>query len=68
MTVSSQVKQTMASLNGSQAMLQAYITQLQDTETKEVFQQSLEVIEQITGDLDKRIQNLELEEPQYKGY
>lgn len=68
MTVSSQVKQTMASLNGAKGTLRAYITQVQDVETKEVYQIALKELDQITKDIEKRLQLLELEEPQYKGY
>lgn len=68
MTVSSQVKQTLASLNGAKGILRVYTTQVQDLKTKEVYQEALKELEQITGDLEKRLQTLEFEEPQYKGY
>lgn len=67
MTVASQVKQTLAGLNGIQGTLRAYFTQAQDTETKKVYDEALEVTKDIINDLEKRVQVLEFEEPQYKG-
>lgn len=67
MTVASQVKQTLASLKGVQGTLRIYSTQTQDDETKSVFSEALEVTEDIVNDLEKRVQVLEFQEPQYKG-
>lgn len=67
MTVASQVKQTLAGLNGVQGTLRIYSAQTQDSETKIVFNEALEVTKEIINDLEKRIQVLEFQEPQYKG-
>lgn len=68
MTVSSQVKQTLASLKGAQGTLRMYLTQTQDEKTKAVYNDVLKTTEDIITDLEKRIQTLEFEEPQYKGF
>lgn len=68
MTVSSQVKQTLAGLKGAQGTLRIYSTQTRDEETKAVYSEVLEVTEDIIKDLEKRVQTLEFEEPQYKGF
>lgn len=67
MTVASQVKQTLASLKGAQGTLRIYSTQTRDEETKGVYNEALEVTEGIIDDLEKRLQTLEFQEPQYKG-
>ncbi|MCX7922595.1 MAG: DUF1657 domain-containing protein [Clostridia bacterium] len=67
MTVASQVKQTLAGLKGVQGTLRIYSTQTQDDETKIVFNEALEVTREIINDLEKRVQVLEFQEPQYKG-
>jgi len=67
MTVASQVKQTLAGLKGVQGTLRIYSTQTQNDETKNVFKEALEVTDNIVNDLEKRVQVLEFQEPQYKG-
>jgi len=67
MTVGSQVKQTLASLKGARGTLRVYSTQTRDKETRSVFTNALEITSSIIGDLEKRLQTLESEEPQYKG-
>lgn len=68
MTVSSQVKQTLASLKGAQGTLRTYSTQAQHEKSKSAYQEALEITDEIIKDLEKRIQTLEFQEPQYKGY
>jgi len=67
MTVSSRVKQTLSSLKGAQATLRIYSTQTQDEETRAIYKKSLKTTDEIIKDLEKRLQTLEFEEPQYKG-
>jgi len=67
MTVASQVKQTIASLKGTRGTLRVYITQTRDDETRSVFTDALNETNTIIEDLEKRLQVLEFEEPQYKG-
>lgn len=67
MTVASQVKQTLAELKGVQGTIRIYSAQTQDEETKTVFHETLEITGGIINDLEKRVQILEFQEPQYKG-
>ncbi|KUO51065.1 MAG: hypothetical protein APF76_16350 [Desulfitibacter sp. BRH_c19] len=68
MTVIAKVKQTLASLKGVQGTLNIYATQTEDKETRYVFKEAVQVSTDIIKELEARIQNLEFEEPQYKGY
>ncbi|MHB1405775.1 MAG: DUF1657 domain-containing protein [Desulfitobacteriaceae bacterium] len=67
MTVASQVKQTLAILKGVQGTLRIYSTQTQDEETVSVYKEALETTAAVISDLEKRMQVLEFQEPQYKG-
>ena len=67
MTVASQVKQTLASLKGVQGTLRIYSTQTQDEETVSIYREALETTSAVINDLEKRVQVLEFQEPQYKG-
>ena len=68
MTVISKVKQTLAALKGVKGTLDVYAAQTGDKETREVFSEAVHISEDIIEDLETRIQKLEFEEPQYKGY
>jgi len=67
MTVASQVKQTLAGLKGVQGTLRIYSTQTQDDETAAIYKEAIETTEAVINDLEKRVQFLEYQEPQYKG-
>jgi len=67
MTVASQVKQTIATLKGSQGTLRLYASQTRNEETKLVYKEALATTETIINDLERRMQTLEYQEPQYKG-
>jgi len=67
MTVASQVKQTLAGLKGVQGTLRIYSSQSQDEESKKVLDDAMNVTHEIINDLERRLQVLEFEEPQYKG-
>ncbi len=67
MTVGAKVKQTIATLKGIKGTLEIYAYQCQDQESASVYQEGLQAVSEITGDLEKRLKNLEFEEPQYKG-
>lgn len=68
MTVISKVKQTLATLKGVKGTLDVYAAQTNDKETREVFSEAVNISGDIIEDLETRIQKLEFEEPQYKGY
>jgi len=68
MTVISKVKETLAALKGVMGTLDLYATQTENKETREIFKEAVHISEEIIQDLDTRIQKLEFQEPQYKGY
>ncbi len=67
MTVASQVKQTLTGLKGVQGTLRIYSSQTYDKEMKDVFNEAIFTVEEISKEIEKRIQVLEFQEPQYKG-
>ena len=67
MTVGSKVKQTLATLKGSEATLRLYSLQERDKEARDIYAQAFEEISKIKIDLEKRVGFIEFEEPQYKG-
>lgn len=68
MTVASQIKQTLAALKGAQATLQTYAEHHPDQNIKAEFQSCENRLENMIQGLETRIQQIEFEEPQYKGY
>ncbi|MCF0148614.1 MAG: DUF1657 domain-containing protein [Clostridium sp.] len=67
MSAISKVKQTLSTLKGAEATLRMYYVQEQNKEAKFIYSKSLEEINKINMELDKRIKTMEFEEPQYKG-
>lgn len=67
MTVASQVKQTVSSLKSAQATMKIYAVRTRNKETADMFNKAAGITEEIMKDLEKRLQTLELQEPQYKG-
>ncbi|MDD4599467.1 hypothetical protein SDC9_03905 [bioreactor metagenome] len=67
MTVASQVKQTLATLKGNQGTLRLYALQTRDEETKLIYNETLKATSVMINDLERRLQTLEYQEPQYKG-
>ena len=68
MTVGSKVKQTLASLKGTQSSLRIYSIQTQDDDTRDVFEEAIKITGEVIENLENRIKTLEYEEPQYKSY
>jgi hypothetical protein len=68
MTISAQVKQTLASLKGIEATLEAFSRIEENTKAKEVLHRNAQRVNQVIGDFEKRLSVLEFEEPQYKGF
>lgn len=68
MTISAQVKQTLASLKGIEATLHDFSIIEENAESKEVLHRNAQRINQVIGDFEKRISVLEFEELQYKGF
>lgn len=67
MTVGSKVKQTLATLKGSEATLRLYSLQERDKEAKAIYTEAFQEISKIKIDLEKRVGVVEFQEPQYKG-
>ncbi|MNN41432.1 hypothetical protein D3C81_1555510 [compost metagenome] len=68
MTVASQVKTTLASLKSAQASLETFALGTQNQEAKTLFTNAAEQTQQIVTQVESRVQQLENEEPQYKGF
>lgn len=68
MTVASQVKQTLAGLKGAQANLETFALQTQNQQAKQLFTNLAQQTKTIVDSLEPRIQQIEMEEPQYKGF
>ncbi|MBS4024886.1 MAG: DUF1657 domain-containing protein [Clostridia bacterium] len=68
MTVGSKLKQTLASLRGAESVLRTYANQTQKKENKKVYQEAVQVSEEIIYSLEERLKQLEFQEPQYKGF
>lgn len=68
MTVAAQVKQTLASLKGAQASLETFALGTQNQQAKQLFTQSAQSTQSIIDQLESRVQQIEQEEPQYKGF
>jgi hypothetical protein len=68
MTVSQQVKQTLASLKGAQAELETFSLNTQNQQAKQLFSQAAQTTQTIVDSLKLRVGQLEAEEPQYKGF
>ena len=68
MTVSAQVKQTLASLKGIHATLETFVSVEKIPAKKEILQHNIQKVTTVINDLEKRLGLLEFEEPQYKGF
>lgn len=68
MTVSTQVKQTLASLKGAQADLETFALNTQNKQAKQMYTQAAQSTDSIVNTLEQRVTQLETEEPQYKGF
>lgn len=68
MTVASQVKTTLASLKSAQASLEQFALETQNQEAKTLYINAASQAQQIVQQVQSRVQQLENEEPQYKGF
>ena len=68
MTVSSQVKQTLAGLKSAQASLEQFALQTQNETAKQLYTDAATQTQTIVSTVQQRIQQLEQEEPQYQGF
>ena len=67
MTAIAKVKQTLATLKGTESTLRMYYVKEQNKEAKEIYIETVKEINKINMELEKRISTMEFEEPQYKG-
>ena len=68
MTVSTQVKTCVASLKSAQASLEQFALNTQNQEAKSLFENAAKQTQSIVEQVSSRVQDLESEEPQYKGF
>jgi signal transduction histidine kinase len=68
MTISSQVKQTLASLKSAQANLESFALQTQNQNAKQLYSSAAQQTRSIVDSLEPRLTEIENEEPQYKGF
>ncbi|MBN2981419.1 MULTISPECIES: DUF1657 domain-containing protein [Cohnella] len=68
MTVASQVKTCLASLKSAQASLEQFALGTQNQDAKTLFTNAASQTQQIVQQVETRVQQLENEEPQYKGF
>ena len=66
MTVYSNVKQCFVSIEGMEAQLSSFALNSQDEQAQQTFHQAMLLMGEVKNDLQKRITELEFQEPQYK--
>ncbi|UFU00287.1 DUF1657 domain-containing protein [Radiobacillus kanasensis] len=68
MTVGSQVKTAMANLRSAQASFETFALQTKDEAAKQAYAAAAKQAKQIEESLEPRVQQIEEEEPEFKGY
>lgn len=68
MTVGSQVKQTIAGLKSVQASFEQFALETENKQAKQMYANAAEQTTQILQSVEPRVQQIEQEEPQYKGF
>ncbi|MGI6514670.1 MAG: DUF1657 domain-containing protein [Syntrophomonadaceae bacterium] len=68
MTVSSQIKEALSNLKSAQASLESFALQTQNQQAKQLFTSAAQQAKSIINTLEPRIQEIESQEPQYKGF
>lgn len=66
MTVSSQVKQTIAGLKSAQASFEQFALQTENKQAKQMYQGAAQQTDAIVQTVEPRMKEIEQEEPQYK--
>jgi hypothetical protein len=66
MTVAANVNQCLTTIKGIEAQLSIFALNFQDDTAKRVLHETMLLMEEVKQDLQKRITEIELEEPQYK--
>lgn len=68
MTVASRLKQSLATLKHIEAGIHTFMERATDDQVKREFQSCQESLERIINRVETRIKEIELEEPQFKGF
>lgn len=68
MTVGSQIKQAVAGLKGAQASFEQFALQTENKQAKKLYEQAAQQTQSIVDSVEPRVQQIEQEEPQYKGF
>lgn len=68
MTVASDVKTCLASLKSAQASLEQFALSTENQQAKTLFTNAAGQTQQVIQQVETRVQELESEEPQYKGF
>ena len=66
MTIYSNVNQCLVSIKGIEAQLSTFALNSQDEKAQETFHNAMLLVGEVREDLQKRITELEVQEPQYK--
>lgn len=68
MTVSAQIKQAFSGLKSAQASFESFALQTQNQQAKDLYTQAAQKTKGIIDTIEPRINAIEGEEPQYKGF
>ncbi|MFA1818749.1 DUF1657 domain-containing protein [Virgibacillus oceani] len=68
MTVGSQVKQTIAGLKSAQASFEQFALQTENKQAKQLYENAAQQTMAILQQVEPRVQQIEQQEPQYKGF
>ncbi|WP_042145157.1 DUF1657 domain-containing protein [Paucisalibacillus sp. EB02] len=68
MTVGSQIKQAVAGLKSVQASFEQFALQTENKQAKQMYEQAAQQTQNILDSVETRVQQIEQEEPQYKGF
>lgn len=68
MTVASQIKQTVAGLKSAQASFEQFALQTENKQAKQLYENAAQQTMAILQSIEPRVQQIEQEEPQYKGF
>lgn len=68
MTVASQVKQTIVSLKSAQSSLESFALQTQNQQAKQLYTDAARQTQAVIDTLEPRVNEIENQEPQYKGF
>ena len=68
MTAGSDVKQTLAGLKSAQASFEQFALATQNQQAKQLYTDAAQQAQQIVDTVEPRMQQMEQEEPQYKGF